>query len=190
MSKTILTLFCVCAIVFAGCESGKPAQDAVNDLPQDTILSKPLVETPLAGTMNIDTTSAKIAGADTEPKRIPLTVIIQNLKSPDAPIEMSIYGPDNKFPDGNGGLKKLRFKPSKGKAVARINDLSYGEFALALYQDLNNDGQIDKNAIGIPTEPYAFSNNFKPTVKAPRFDDCKFAYSAEANTVSINLLRK
>jgi len=67
--------------------------------------------------------------------------------------------------------------------------LPYGELALAVYHDENNSGEIDKNMIGIPKERYAFSNNIKPTIKAPSFDDCKFSYSETSNTVKISLLK-
>ena len=82
--------------------------------------------------------------------------------------------PKNKFPDENDEFKKLRFKPKHGKIDVMIKDLPYGELAFAIYHDVNNNGKIDKNAIGIPKERYAFSNNIKPTIKAPSFDDCKF----------------
>ena len=55
----------------------------------------------------------------------------------------------NKFPEANGQLKKYRFKPKNGKLTAKLNNISYGEFAIAIYQDNNNNGEIDKNFIGI-----------------------------------------
>ena len=104
-------------------------------------------------------------------------------------MELSIYGAKNKFPEANGQLKKYRFKPKNGKLTAKLNNISYGEFAIAIYQDNNNNGEIDKNFIGIPTERYAFSKNFKPTIKAPCFSDCKFDYSAKENTINIAMLK-
>ena len=122
-------------------------------------------------------------------RKIPLTVIVDNLTSPDAPVEFSIYGPGNKFLDTGDRLNKYRFKPRNGKLVARIKNLTYGDLAIALYQNVNDDGKIDKNVVGIPQEPYAFSNNYKPVVKAPTFRDCKFSYSAGSNTVNISLIK-
>ena len=130
-----------------------------------------------------------IPEARTTPSVIPLTVIITNLESPTAPVELSIYGVKNKFPAADGQLKKYRFKPKNGKLTAKLNNISYGEFAIAIYQDNNNNGEIDKNFIGIPTERYAFSKNFKPTIKAPCFNDCKFDYNAKENTINIAMLK-
>lgn len=43
--------------------------------------------------------------------------------------------------------------------------------ALAAYQDLNGDGRLNRNIIGLPTEPYAFSNNAPARFGAPSFAD-------------------
>jgi uncharacterized protein (DUF2141 family) len=65
--------------------------------------------------------------------------------------------------------------------------LDYGELAIAVYHDVNDNKQIDKNPIGIPTEPYGFSNDFKPVIKAPAFKDCSFFYNEKNNRITITL---
>jgi uncharacterized protein (DUF2141 family) len=86
-------------------------------------------------------------------------------------------------------LKIYKFVPHGKELTAEVKDLEFGEYALAIYQDVNDNGKIDKNLIGIPTEPYAFSNNYKPTVKAPAFSDCRFRYDSAQNTVSMTLIK-
>jgi uncharacterized protein (DUF2141 family) len=129
--------------------------------------------------------------ADTASKstKIPLRLIVDNLKTSDGEIEVGVYTPKNKFPDEDDKFKKYRFKAKKGKIDEMITDIPYGELAMAIYHDENNNGKIDKNAIGIPKEPYAFSNNYKPTIKAPNFDNCKFSYNKKSSTVKISMLK-
>jgi uncharacterized protein (DUF2141 family) len=46
-------------------------------------------------------------------------------------------------------------------------DLSPGRYAVAVYQDIDGDGALNKNMLGLPTEPYGFSNDigrFRPPV--------------------------
>lgn len=43
-----------------------------------------------------------------------------------------------------------------------IENVEPGEYALLVYFDENNNGRIDKNFIGIPKEPLAFSNSYRP----------------------------
>ena len=104
----------------------------------------------------------------------PLRIVIDNLANND--------GEQDKF-------KKYRFKPKHRKIDESITDLPYGELAFAVYHDENNSGEIDKNLIGIPKERYAFSNNIKPTFKAPSFEDCKFNYDKNTDVIRISLLK-
>ena len=127
---------------------------------------------------------------DTTQKKHPLTLVIDNLESASAPVEVSIYAPDNKFPKVDGQLKKYRFTPSGNTLTATITDLDYGQYAIATYQDLDADGKIGTNMIGIPTDPYGFSNNYKPKIKAPSFKDCAFIYDEQSASVSIAMIRK
>ncbi|MEI8122184.1 MAG: MipA/OmpV family protein [bacterium] len=44
----------------------------------------------------------------------------------------------------------------------RIPDLPPGDYALMVYEDVNENGRLDKNFIGIPREPLGFSNHYWP----------------------------
>ena len=118
-----------------------------------------------------------------------LKVIVKNLGSPTAPIIIGVYGTKNKFPDPNDQLKQYKFKPNGTELNAKIKNLKYGIYALAVYQDVNRNGKIDKDFLGIPKEPYGFSDNYRPIVKAPDFNDCKFEYNAENNAITIVMIR-
>ena len=120
---------------------------------------------------------------------VPLTLIIKNLVSPGSPVTVGLYGTKNKFPDPKDQLKEYHFKCNGPELRATITDMQFGVYALAIYQDVNSNGKIDKNFAGIPTEPYAFSNNYHPHVKAPGFGDCKFNYDAVSNTVTMNMIK-
>lgn len=138
----------------------------------------------------VETEEEKPEDTDTvAANRKPLTLILKNLPSADAPIMIGVYGTKNKFPNPKDQLKQYTFIPDGKEFTIEITDLKFGTYALALYQDENSNGKIDKNFIGIPTEAYAFSNNFKPTVRAPNFSECQFKYSASANEISIEMIQ-
>jgi uncharacterized protein (DUF2141 family) len=62
-----------------------------------------------------------------------------------------------------------------------IKDLPAGAYAICAYQDLNGNGKLDKNLVGIPTEPYGFSNNARPKFRAPNWEETRFELRADAN---------
>lgn|GEM_PF-1682074 len=47
-------------------------------------------------------------------------------------------------------------------------------WAISAHQDRNGNDKLDKNALGIPIEPYGFSNNPKRGFGPPKFDDVSF----------------
>ena len=55
--------------------------------------------------------------------------------------------------------------------------LPLGEYAITLFVDFNGNKKIDKNFLGIPKEPYGFSNNVIGNMSAPTFDQAKFVIS-------------
>ena len=55
--------------------------------------------------------------------------------------------------------------------------LPFGEYAITLFVDFNGNKKIDKNLLGIPKEPYGFSNNVIGNMSAPTFDQAKFVIS-------------
>lgn len=83
----------------------------------------------------------------------------------------------------------FKFKVVEGeKNIFNITSIPKGSYAIALYQDINNNGELDTNFIGIPKEPYAFSNNKKPGLTVPGFDKCSFDFSEHNQRISITLL--
>ena len=54
-----------------------------------------------------------------------------------------------------------------------FDDLPEGDYAVAIYQDLNRNKILDKNLLGIPTEIYGFSNNARRAFSAPSFQEAK-----------------
>jgi uncharacterized protein (DUF2141 family) len=117
-----------------------------------------------------------------------LTITISNIKNLEGKkIQMGVFTKDGNFPDDKS-LKNFFSKAVTSTVKIEI-EIPYGEYAIALYHDINNNGKLDKNMFGIPKEPYAFSQNFKPSMSAPDFDDCKFTFSEKNNSISIQLIQ-
>ena len=120
--------------------------------------------------------------------REPMTLVITNLRSADAPVMVGLYNKKEHFLSLEAQLKEYKFVPVGNTLTAQITDREYGEYAIAAYQDENSSGKIDKNFIGIPKEGYCFSNNIKPKTKAPSYKDCKFDYDEKSNTLTMEMV--
>lgn len=62
-------------------------------------------------------------------------------------------------------LKEVRYRIRPELPVITVK-VPAGEIAVLVYADINGNGRLDKNFIGIPKEPVCLSNNYSP--KGPR----------------------
>jgi uncharacterized protein (DUF2141 family) len=116
-----------------------------------------------------------------------VTVVVSSLVSSSAYVRLYFYNTREGFlKSGKWAFSKSVKPQGKGGFTLPV-DLPKGEWAVAITQDLNNNDKIDKNFLGIPTEPYAFSNNVRPTIAAPGFDECKFTVDEPGKVVNIVL---
>lgn len=119
----------------------------------------------------------------------PLTITVMNIKEVVGNMRVGIYKSANDFPDENDTYKNKIYKISKtGTITLNINDLPYGNYAIAVYQDKNKNGTMDKNFVGVPKEPFAFANNIKPKFSAPSYKDCEIDYSEKNHEMTVTLL--
>jgi uncharacterized protein (DUF2141 family) len=69
----------------------------------------------------------------------------------------------------------------------KISDIPYGDYGIAIFQDENKNGKIDKNFLGIPQEPYGFSNNMRVTFGPPSWDKSKFVVKGAITELAIEV---
>mgnify|MGYP005811290629 CR=1 FL=1 len=62
-----------------------------------------------------------------------------------------------------------------------------GEYALSVYQDVNGNGQLERNFVGIPKEPGGLSNNVRPRFGPPKYKDA--AFTVKTGTVTEQKIR-
>lgn len=75
----------------------------------------------------------------------------------------------------------------KGEAKAFFDDAPYGEYAIALFHDEDNDGKLAYGALGIPKEGYGFSNDARGRFGPPSFDKARFKLDSAEKAVSIKV---
>lgn len=65
--------------------------------------------------------------------------------------------------------------------------LPFGEYAIAVYHDKNENGKIDTNLLGIPKEDYGFSNNARGRFGPASWEDSKFKVEDQSFTTTIRI---
>lgn len=77
---------------------------------------------------------------------------------------------------------------ARGPGKYVVTDVTPGEVALLVYADPNENGQIDKNFIGIPREQIGLSNNYRPK-GPPNFERAQILVVEPGLEVDIELFK-
>ncbi|QQR85571.1 MAG: DUF2141 domain-containing protein [Flavobacteriales bacterium] len=80
----------------------------------------------------------------------------------------------------------------KADAVGTVVKLAFtglkpGTYALRAVHDINANGDIDVNKLGLPIEPFAFSNDAMGRMGPPGFNEATFAVRAGANSIKVKM---
>lgn len=114
-----------------------------------------------------------------------LTVKIQNIKKIKGSLKIGVYDHENYF------LKKPRFAVDLGvnthTLIHTFKDLTPGFYALSVFHDENGNDKLDSNFMGIPSEPFGFSNDARGMFGPPLFQDCVIEVRERTKEIVINL---
>ncbi len=114
-----------------------------------------------------------------------LSINLEGVRSTKGKLHIAIYDNAESFPKEGQFLMKKQL-PADQRLVI-IDNLKFGEYAIAVYHDENNNGKLDKNFLGIPTEPYAFSNDLKPKWKRPTYEEAVITFNKDQLALQLTL---
>ncbi|GGX22960.1 DUF2141 domain-containing protein [Undibacterium macrobrachii] len=69
----------------------------------------------------------------------------------------------------------------------QFDNLPEGEYAVSVFHDLNGNGRLDSNPVGMPIEPYGFSNNAPSNFGPPSYDAAKITLDQAKTVISIRV---
>ncbi|MEM6263336.1 MAG: DUF2141 domain-containing protein [Bacteroidota bacterium] len=71
--------------------------------------------------------------------------------------------------------------------VTRTISLPPGDYAISAYHDINDDEELNLSLLGIPKEPYGFSNNPRRGMGPASFEEASFRFNKNNQTLVIEL---
>jgi uncharacterized protein (DUF2141 family) len=108
-----------------------------------------------------------------------LTVIAKNVQVGKGTVQVAIWNDEKLF------LKTPFLSmtlPADSSSIRFSFVLPDGEYAISLFQDINNNNKLDLGLFSIPKEPLGFGNNFRPKLSAPKFKDCSIMVTQTMST--------
>lgn len=73
------------------------------------------------------------------------------------------------------------------EVIIEINSLNFGEYAIKVFHDKNNNGKLDTDFLGIPKENYGYSNNARSWFGPPSWQKAKFLFSQKEMKIEIKV---
>lgn len=130
-----------------------------------------------------------------------LRITVDGIRSPHGTVLIGLYDSPASFGKAVEASAKEGFliDPDRFAAVAlRANaalksavvfsNLGPGRYAAVAFHDENGNGKLDKNFLGVPTEPYGFSKNAQGFLGPPTFDAAAMALGDGNQAVRIALV--
>ena len=101
-------------------------------------------------------------------------------------VMFGVYDSEEAYNEGKS-MNGARVVADKADVAAVIEGLPAGRYAIKAFHDVDGDGQMSGNPFGMPTEPFAFSNNAKGAMGPAIWADAAFELKAGGSKISITI---
>lgn len=90
--------------------------------------------------------------------------------------------------ENDENLRATTLPVENGRAHWTVEAVPFGTYAVRLYHDENDNGELDTNVFGVPREAYGFSNNARGRFGPPNFEEA--AFTVESDSLSLTITAK
>ena len=117
-----------------------------------------------------------------------LIVQVGALRSNAGEVAITVYPADpERFLAPHGKLLRQRVKTSAPMTQGCFNLPVADAYAVEVYHDANASRELDRTALGMPTEGYGFSNDAPTRYARPSYDAARFMVKPGDNTIRIKI---
>jgi uncharacterized protein (DUF2141 family) len=115
-----------------------------------------------------------------------LTVNAENFNNDTGKAVVSLFRKEDDIPKKHFLQTSATIK--NGKATLTFENLPYGDYALILFHDENDNSTLD-HKLGFPNEPMCFSNNWKLSLFSgmPNFEKLRFEFGINTPGIMVKL---
>lgn len=116
-----------------------------------------------------------------------IVVEVSGLRSAAGSVRAHLFDAEDGFPDAHDeAIASARTAElSEGRATLEFKGIGDGTYAASVFHDENDDGLLETNLVGMPKEGVAASNEAKPNMGPPEWEDAKFPVEGDTITQAI-----
>ena len=99
-------------------------------------------------------------------------------------VVVAVFSNEENWKKNRQPVRTLKLQPGQ---TTRIEGLAPGRYGIMAFHDKNRDEKLNTLPIGLPTEPYGFSNNARGRFGPPNWRSASFEVGASPVSQSIRL---
>ena len=141
----------------------QPVEQATTNVANDVIVPASAVVESQAAVPLPEPTARAVRVA--EPS---VRLIVNGVRPDRGPVMVAFYDSEQSFVSLSLPARTLQMQAEQATVETTVP--MSGQFAVAVYQDIDRDGQLNRTRFGMPLEPFAFSNNAEGDRGPPKFD--------------------
>lgn len=117
-----------------------------------------------------------------------LALTFSNIQQAQGSIYIALYDNEAAFlnPEKMRDKRVVAIR-NTGNLNISFPNLAEGDYAISCFHDLNDNGKLDTNVFGVPSEPFGFSNNARPNFRAPNWAEAMFQHRNSQRPAAILL---
>jgi len=118
-----------------------------------------------------------------------LTVLVDNVASDAGQVLVGVFDQAETFPRAmlRGERAPASTRDASGRVKLVFTGLAPGRYALSAFHDLDDNGKLNANVMGLPTEPYGFSRDARGNFGPPAFADAAVDMPEAGLTVKVRV---
>ena len=119
-----------------------------------------------------------------------LAVEVSGIRSDAGRVFIAVHTPreGEEFPYSGGMFAGLQHRAREGSVRFVLRDVPAGRYAVNAFHDENDNGSLDSNLLGIPTEGYGFANDPPTSFGPPEFDEAAVTVGDAPVTAAMSMV--
>lgn len=126
-------------------------------------------------------------GKKAESSKATLIVNFIGLKANEGNVKVALANSKKNYNNHKNPFIGLTIEIKDNSAVAIIDDIAYGEYAVKAFHDRDANDDLNTNFLGMPIEDYGFSNDARGVFGPPDWSKAKFKVDKDTLKIEVTI---
>ena len=116
-----------------------------------------------------------------------LTIRVENVSKDGGYVQIALYDRASYEGHDSPPVVAATVEARSPETVINLPNVRPGEYAVKMFQDVKRSGSFVTSALGLPEEPFGFSNDARPFLDQPSFAAAKFKFGGGTSEITVHL---